>query len=105
MGRKPGHSKKILIDDIDKNNVVVQEVKIKPQESARTHFHKIQTEVFYFLTHNGYWVMNGEKREFGIGDILIIGPMDEHCVVNRTNKDYLYLAFKYNYDSKDIYWK
>ncbi len=100
-----GYNKKILFDDIDKNNVVVQEVKIKPQETAKTHFHKIQTEIFYFLASNGYWVINGEKRKFEIGDILIIEPMDEHSVVNQTNKDYLYLAFKYNYDPKDIYWK
>lgn len=43
--------------------------------------------------------------EFEIGDVLIIEPMDEHSVVNETDKDYIYLAFKYNYDSKDIYWK
>lgn len=102
---KEGYNKKILIDDIDKNNVVFQEVKIKPGEIAKTHFHKIQTEIFYFLDDNGYWVINGEKMKFEIGDVLIIEPMDEHSVVNETDKDYVYLAFKYNYDPKDIYWK
>lgn len=102
---KAGYSKKILFNDIKKRKIVIQYVKIKSGEAANTHYHKKQTEIFYFLNSNGYWVVNGKKTEVRVGDVLVIEPLDRHEVVNSTSDDYLYLAFKYNYDSEDIYWE
>ena len=103
---KKGYSKKILADENDLNykGGLVQEIKIKPGEKAESHYHEKQTEIFYFLTKNGYWIINDQKFIFEIGDVLIIEPNDKHCVVNDTKKDYLYLAFKFNYQSEDSYW-
>lgn len=104
---KEGYSKKIFLDeeDLGYKGALVQEIKIKPGETAREHFHKKQTEIFYFLTKSGYWIINGEKKEFEIGDILVIEPLDKHEVTNNTSSDYKYMAFKYNYEEKDTYWK
>lgn len=101
---KEGYSKKILLDLIEEKNVVVQEVKIKPGETAKAHHHKIQTEIFYFLNEYGHWLINGEKKTFNKGDILVIEPFDSHEVSNPTKEEYLYLAFKYDYDPEDLYW-
>jgi quercetin dioxygenase-like cupin family protein len=104
--QKKGYSKKILLDEkvIGFPGSLVQELKIKPGEKADDHYHKKQTEIFYFLTENGYWIINGERNVFKKGDILIIEPGDRHIAVNESDTDYLYLAMKYNYDPEDSYW-
>ena len=104
--QKQGYSKKIFLDEKDLNypGGLVQEIKIKPGEIGADHYHKKQTEIFYFLTDNGYWIINGEKMTFKIGDVLVIEPFDKHTTVNGTDKDYIYLAFKFNYNVDDLYW-
>jgi len=104
--QKKGYSKKIFLneDDLNYKGGLVQQIKVKPGEVAENHYHKKQTEIFYFLTKNGYWIINGEKFVFDIGDVLVIEPNDEHYVTNDTKEDYIYLAFKFNYNSNDLYW-
>ena len=104
--QKEGYSKKILFneDDLNYKGGLVQQIKVKPGEVAGNHYHKKQTEIFYFLTKNGYWKINGEKFVFEIGDTLIIEPNDRHYVMNDTKEDYIYLVFKFNYSSDDLYW-
>jgi quercetin dioxygenase-like cupin family protein len=104
---KQGYSKKILLEgkDIGFPGGLVQEIKIKPQETAVNHYHKKQTEIFYFLSENGYWLINGEKFNFKAGDAVVIEPLDKHTIVNNSDKDYIYLAIKYNYDPNDSYWE
>lgn len=101
---KVGFSKKILFKP-NRNGIVVQEVKIKSREMAKSHYHKKQTEVFYFLNDNGYWLVNSEKIEPRVGEVLIIEPNDRHEVVNHSSADYIYLAFKYNYEENDSYYE
>lgn len=104
--QKEGYSKKILLDENDLNykGALFQQIKVKPGEVAGDHYHKTQTEIFYFLTKNGYWMINDEKFIFEIGDTLVIEPNDKHFVMNDTKEDYIYLAFKFNYDTTDLYW-
>jgi len=104
--QKKGYSKKIFLDenDLGRKGALVQEVKIKAGETAKEHYHKKQIEIFYFLNTNGYWIVNGKRLTFNIGDVLVIEPFDKHIVVNNTKEDYLYVAFKYDYDPKDFYW-
>jgi quercetin dioxygenase-like cupin family protein len=103
---KGGYSKKVLLNGKDLNfpGVLVQEIKIKARDIAASHFHKKQTEIFYFLNSNGFFTINGAKIVPEIGDITVVEPNDKHIVTNNTDEDFLYLAFKINYDEKDIYW-
>jgi quercetin dioxygenase-like cupin family protein len=100
---KQGYSKKILLNDKN-NKVIVQKVKIKPGETAKYHHHKIQTEIFYFLSENGKWKVNNLEISIKAGDILVIEPMDMHEVENNSTEDYIYLAFKINFIENDSYW-
>jgi quercetin dioxygenase-like cupin family protein len=104
---KQEYSKKIFLDenDLSHKGALVQEIKIKPGETAKKHYHKKQREIFYFLTENGYWIINGKKMSFKKGEILVIEPMDRHEVINNTANDYLYLVFKVDYDPEDLYWE
>ena len=103
---KVGYSKKILLSDLDiwTKWVHVQEVKIKAHEVAKAHYHKIQTEMFYFLTDNWYRIVNWEKIQPKVWDVLMIKPDDVHEVVNETDTDYIYLAFKTDYAQDDLIW-
>jgi len=103
---KEGYSKKIYLaeEDLGIPGALIQQIKIKSGKTARAHHHKIQTEIFYFLNNNGYWNINGKKFIPDRGDVLVIEPDDIHEVVNNMNEDYLYLAFKYNYNKEDIFW-
>jgi mannose-6-phosphate isomerase-like protein (cupin superfamily) len=101
---KQGYSKKILFDQIDSRGIVVQDMKIKPGETAKSHHHKKQTEVFYFFDSNGVWIINGKEVRVNKGDVLIIEPFDHHEVNNNTSEDHLYIGFKYDYDPDDLYW-
>ncbi len=104
---KKGYSKKVFLteEELNTKGAHVQQIKIKPHEVAKNHHHKIQTEVFYFLNNNGYFVVNGNKIDITTGDIIVIEPNDIHAVVNNTNDDFLYLAFKVNYNKEDSYWE
>lgn len=103
---KQGYSKKIFLDEKDLKNKgsLVQFVKIKAGDTVKNHYHKKQTEIFYLLKSNGFWLINGKKMSFKNGVILVIEPMDKHEVVNNTKKDQLHLCFKINYDPEDLYW-
>jgi len=102
---KQGYSKRILAtkEDIWSPSNLLQEIKIKPGETAAAHIHKIQTEVFYIVTENGYRIVNGKKVTPKIWDVLIIKPNDSHAVVNESDVDYMYLSFKVNYVEDDLY--
>lgn len=65
-------------NDLNYKGALVQQLKIKPGETAESHHHKKQTEIFYFLNTNGYFIVNGEKIIPEIGDIIVIEPNDKH---------------------------
>jgi len=59
---KIGYSKKIYFGEeaLGKGSLV-QVIKVKSGETAESHYHEKQTEVFYVLNENGYFIINGEK--------------------------------------------
>ena len=104
--KKKGYSKKIFLTEKDLNfkGAHVQELKLLPGEAAKIHHHKRQTEIFYFLNNNGYFIVNKEKITINPGDLIVIEPNDNHEVINNTQEDFLYIAFKLNYKEDDIFW-
>ncbi|MFA5532563.1 MAG: cupin domain-containing protein [Candidatus Shapirobacteria bacterium] len=103
---KQGYSKKIYLNenDLNRKGELVQKIKIKPGEIAESHYHKKQTEIFYFLNNNGYYIINDKKVFVKPEDVLVVEPGDKHVTINNTDKDFLYMVFKFNYDEKDIFW-
>ncbi len=102
---KKGYSKKIILNEEELNNPwsLVQQIKIKAWDTAASHFHKIQTEIFYLLDENGYRIVNDEEIHPQAWDVLVIEPNDKHTVVANATTDYIYLAFKIKYDPNDLY--
>ena len=102
---KQWYSKKILLSEEELKNPwsLVQYIKIKSWETAASHLHKIQTEIFYFLDENWYRIVNGEEIHPKKWDVLVIEPNDKHTVIASKTTDYIYLAFKIAYDPNDLY--
>ena len=102
---KQWYSKKILLNEQELASPwnLVQMIKIKAGETAKSHYHKIQTEIFYLLNEYWYRIVNGEEIHPKVWDILVIEPNDKHTVTNDTDHDYLYLAFKVNHVDNDLY--
>jgi len=103
---KTGYSKRIYFgeESLGKGSLV-QEIIIRPEEMAKSHYHEKQTEVFYVLNENGYFIINGEKMKLKTGDVLIVEPMDRHTVINDSDKDFSYLCFKINFVDGDSIWE
>jgi len=104
--QKEGYSKKVYLDEIDLNNkgTLVQKMKIKSGENVFKHHHEKQTEIFYFLNNNGYFIINDEKIEVKVDDVLVIEPFDRHIAVNESSQDFLYMVFKINFEESDMVW-
>ncbi|MCH7492145.1 cupin domain-containing protein [Patescibacteria group bacterium] len=102
---KPGYSKKPLAlpEDIGQPGLLVQELKIAPGQVCENHYHKLQTEIFYFTNVNGRFVVNGEVINLEPGDVLIVEPDDWHAVSNHSKHDFRYVVFKFNWEEGDYY--
>lgn len=102
---RPGYSKKIFLTerDLGQPGVLVQEIRIRPGEVAAPHFHKQQTEIFYFRTVNGTFMVNGKQIPLKPGGVLVVEPNDVHETKNDTSEDFLYIAFKLNAVENDYF--
>lgn len=104
--QKQGYSKKIYLNenDLGIKGGLVQKLLIKPGEVGIPHHHEKQTEIFYFLNSNGYFVVGNKKIEVKTDDVLVIEPFEVHTSINDTKEDFLYMAFKFNYSEGDLIW-
>lgn len=103
---KEGYSKKVYLDEIDLNykGGLIQKMKIKPGETVKSHYHKNQTEIFYFLNNNGFFIINDKKITVKTDDVLTIEPFDKHIAINNSKEDFLYMVFKVKYSEDDLIW-
>lgn len=102
---KPGYSKKVLATPelLGKPGLLVQSLRIAPHDSVSLHFHKKQTEVFYFLNTNGSFSVNGKEIPLAVGDVLVVEPNDIHATKNDSDEDFLYVAFKFDWVDNDYF--
>lgn len=102
---KTGYSKKIFADPavLGKEGLLVQELQIAPGQIAKNHYHKKQTEIFYFLNTVGMFNINNKPVRLEIGDILIVEPNDWHEVSNDSQENFRYITFKFNWQDNDYF--
>lgn len=102
---KKGYSKKVMLtpDMLRKPGLLVQSLRIKPQKSVGPHYHRKQTEIFYFLNVNGVFEINGKAVPLSSGDALVVEPNDVHATWNNSSEDFLYVAFKFDWVDGDYY--
>lgn len=103
--KKPGYRKKVFItpEEIQKDGILVQKLQILPGETAKSHFHKKQTEIFYFINTAGEFFVNEKKVKLQDGDVLVVEPGDIHKVSNKSNAVFEYIAYKFDWEEGDSY--
>lgn len=97
--------KKILLDstDIEAENFLIQEVRMKAGTRAKKHYHKKQTELFYAINDSGYFIVGGDNIKLEAGDLLLVNTDEKHTVVNDSQKEFRFLAMKLSYDENDTF--
>jgi quercetin dioxygenase-like cupin family protein len=102
---KPGYSKRIYATptELGQPGLLVQELQIAPGQVAKNHYHKRQTEIFYFTNTVGQFDVNGKTIPLQVGDVLIIEPNDWHEVRNDSTENFRYVAFKFNFVENDYF--
>jgi quercetin dioxygenase-like cupin family protein len=102
---RAGYSKKILAtpEQLAIPGILVQQIRIAPGQVAKNHYHKKQTEIFYFLNTVGTFSINNKPIDLEVGDVLVVEPNDLHEVSNEGVEDFLYIAFKHNWEENDYF--
>ena len=101
----PDYYKQVIIDaSINKDaNFFVQRVRVKPNATAKIHYHKKQSEIFVITKNADYFVINNQKVEVKVGDGLQVEPLEKHTVGNNSDEEFEFIAIKLNYGQPDTY--
>ncbi|KKQ35120.1 MAG: Carbohydrate-binding protein [candidate division WS6 bacterium GW2011_GWA2_37_6] len=103
------YSKKIIFDitDLPDGGHMLQEVTIPPKTKQRSHYHEIQTEIFYILEGEAELIINDQRFIAKPSDAFVCSPGDKHNIWNKSDKAFKLLVFKVNRpeDSEDSIWE
>ncbi len=102
---KTGYSKRVLLngEELGRPGIRVQELSLEPGEVAASHFHRKQTEIFYFPEATGEFIVNGERVQLLPGDVLVIEPNDHHKVRCTGDEEFRYVVFKLDFAEDDSF--
>lgn len=67
-------------------------VTIQPGKGSEPHFHKISEESYLILSGRASMQINHEPFELGVGEAVLIEPMDIHQITNHSDEDLVFLA-------------
>ena len=68
------------------------EARVAPGRSTEEHFHPKAEEIYYILEGKGLMSIDGEEREIGHGDGIVILPGSRHKVWNTGQSDLVILC-------------
>lgn len=73
-----GQTRRAFVDDADR---VASLHVVEVTDTARTHYHKKLTEIYYILEGAGHMELDGEQHSVGPGDSILIKPGCRHRAV------------------------
>lgn len=86
--------KKVLFDEKElPDSVRLSHALFKPGQKASVHSHEDLYEVFYVLSGNGLFLINGNKYRVSVGNSIRIDPYEDHQVINDSQDDLMLLYF------------
>jgi len=106
--KKKDYSKRIIFtrEDFEEEGHLLQVVTIPPKTKQRSHFHKVQTEVFYILEGEALIYINDKEYLAKPSDAFICSPRDRHNLWNKSEKEFKLAVFKINLPKEvDIEWE
>lgn len=74
---------------LDRSNAPVQqqslaEATLRAGQSTQRHHHKLSEEIYFILEGGGEMEVDGEQREVGAGDAILLPPGASHVIRART---------------------
>jgi mannose-6-phosphate isomerase-like protein (cupin superfamily) len=75
-----GETRRAFVDDADG---VASLHFVEILESARTHYHKRLTEIYYILEGEGQMELDGELHDIRSGDAILIKPGCRHRAIGK----------------------
>ncbi|HIE09412.1 MAG TPA: cupin domain-containing protein [Armatimonadetes bacterium] len=73
-------------------NTSLAEATVPPGMRTKRHYHKASEEVYYILEGRGVMWLEGEEREVGPGDAVVIPPGRSHQIFNPGPGDLVFLC-------------
>jgi len=100
------YSKLVFAENINmySDKSLVQMIIIEPKTDVASHYHEKTTEIFYFLSGVGTFIVDGKSIICEPGSILICEPGEKHPVKNDSDEPWKYLAFKTYQEGGDSIW-
>ena len=79
---------------LDRTNAPVQnqslaEASLPAGAATECHYHKLSEELYFLLEGSGVIELNGEQRQVGPGDAILIPPETRHTILARENLRFL----------------
>ena len=79
---------------LDRSNAPVEnqslaEASLPPGCSTQKHYHKLSEEIYFILQGQGIMSLNGESKEVGPGDAILIPPGAWHTIEAKTELRFL----------------
>ena len=100
---KNGYSTQILATQkqLNQDNIEIQRVTF--YKGKYSHYHKKKTEFFYFLSGEGFAIVEGKQIEIKSGVCIIIPPNVHHSFENMSDVAIEAIMTKTNNDTNDTY--
>ena len=99
-----GYEKKVLLEDDSTSppGTILQQVRFRRGEKVPPHYHKRQTEAFYFL-EKGAISIEGVRHDMDPGDILVCEPGEVHETLE-VQEDFTIIVLKMDFEHDDTVW-
>jgi mannose-6-phosphate isomerase-like protein (cupin superfamily) len=75
-----GETRRAFTDDPDQ---IASVHLLDVHEDARTHYHRVMTEVYYILEGTGEMELDGERHAVKAGDAILIKPGCRHRAIGK----------------------
>lgn len=100
---KKDYIKSIIFNnsELPGNGHLLQVVTIAANTKQRSHYHNVQTEVFYILEGECSIFINDIEYIAKHNDSFVCEPKDKHYLWNRSNSDFKLIVFKIDKPEND----
>ena len=101
--QKEGYDTLLIADGEDLNMPETEAQMVHFQRGKYKHYHKIKTELFYFISGSGKVVLDGNENILFAGTWLLVRPGIVHEFINESDEPLAALMFKTNSTPEDTY--
>ena len=95
------YQKRILIEELKKKINLIEDVIIPPKGEIPCHSHDFTDEIFYIVNNSAVMIVNDEEFEVNPGDMICVDKNENHGFRNESDKEFMMIVFKINFQKDD----